>query len=226
MSRRSAAIPGAHKPEPMETRPARRRWAADGGGLIVEDDYDAEFRYDRSPVGALQGFDPGRVVHVGTASKTLAPGVRLGWMSLPGDLVDAVRASKAAADSGSPTVDQLALANLLSTGEYDRQVGRARHVYRRRRDELVAALAVRLPRLHVEGVAAGLHVLLRLPDRVDDVALACEAAGRGIGVRALFPMQLAGGPQRGPLLGYGRLTVDRIDDAVEALAAVVGPGAG
>ncbi len=210
--------------------PARRtaiiRWAADEGGLIVEDDYDAEFRYDRSPVGALQGLDPGRVVHVGTASKTLAPGVRLGWMSLPGDLVDAVRASKAAADSGSPAVDQLALANLLSTGEYDRQVGRARHVYRRRRDGLVAALSVRLPGLRVEGAAAGLHVLLRLPDRVDDVALACEAAGRGIGVRALSPMQLAGSPQRGLLLGYGRLTVDRIGDAVEALAAVVGPGAG
>ena len=206
--------------------PARRtalvRWAADEGGLIVEDDYDAEFRYDRSPVGALQGLDPGRVIHVGTASKTLAPGVRLGWMSLPGDLVDEVRAGKAAADSGSPAIDQLALADLISSGEYDRHVGRARHLYRRRRDRLVTALSVRLPRLRVEGAAAGLHVLLRLPDGAGDVTLAGEAAARGIGVRALSPMLLEDGPDRGLLLGYGRLAADRIEDAVEALASVLG----
>ena len=210
--------------------PARRtalvRWAAGEGRLIVEDDYDAEFRYDRAAVGALQGLDPGRVVHVGTASKTLAPGVRLGWMSLPADLVDEVRASKAAADSGSPAIDQLALADLISTGEYDRHVGRARHLYRRRRDQLVNALSARLPRLRVDGAAAGLHVLLRLPDGVDDDAFAREAGGRGIGVRALSPMLLAGGPDRGLLLGYGRLPPERIDEAVEALAVAIRRDAG
>jgi GntR family transcriptional regulator/MocR family aminotransferase len=205
--------------------PARRtallRWAAGKGRLIVEDDYDAEFRYDRAAVGALQGLDPGRVVHVGTASKTLAPGVRLGWMSLPADLVDEVRASKAAADSGSPAIDQLALADLISTGEYDRHVGRARHLYRRRRDQLVSTLSARLPRLRVDGAAAGLHVLLRLPDFVDDVALAREAGQRGIGIRALSPMLLGGERDRGLLLGYGRVATERINEAVEALTAVI-----
>jgi len=205
--------------------PARRtallRWAADHGGLVIEDDYDAEFRYDRSPIGSLQGLDPGRVVHVGTASKTLAPGVRLGWMSLPADLVGPIRTAKGDADSGSPAVDQLALANFIARGEYDRHVGRARHVYRRRRDRLVAALSARLPALRVEGAAAGLHVLLRLPDTSDDVGLAGAAADRGIGVRALSPMLLAGGDQRGLLLGYGRLPAERIDDAVVGLETII-----
>jgi GntR family transcriptional regulator/MocR family aminotransferase len=129
--------------------PARRTalvtWATTHDRLIVEDDYDAEFRYDRNAIGALQGLDPGRVVHIGTASKTLAPGLRLGWMSLPAGLVDEVRAAKAAADSGSPAIDQLALATMLETGDYDRYVARARQVYRRRRDLLVEALARRLP---------------------------------------------------------------------------------
>ncbi len=207
-------------------RTALVRWAAREGRLIVEDDYDAEFRYDRAAVGALQGLDPGRVVHVGTASKTLAPGVRLGWVSLPSDLVDEVRACKGAADSGSPAIDQLALADLISTGEYDRQVGRARHLYRRRRDQLVDALSARLPRLRVEGAAAGLHVLLRLPDSVDDGAFVRMAASHGIAVRALSPMLLAGGRDRGLLLGYGRLPLERINEAVESLARVIGRDGG
>ncbi len=207
-------------------RTALVRWAAREGRLIVEDDYDAEFRYDRAAVGALQGLDPGRVVHVGTASKTLAPGVRLGWVSLPSDLVDEVRACKGAADSGSPAIDQLALADLISTGEYDRQVGRARQLYRRRRDQLVDALSARLPRLRVEGAAAGLHVLLRLPASVDDGAFARMAASHGIAVRALSPMLLAGGRDRGLLLGYGRLPLERIDEAVESLAGVIGRDGG
>ena len=185
----------------------------------MEDDYDAEFRYDRQAVGALQGLDPDRVVHIGTASKTLAPGVRLGWMSLPADLVDDIRDAKAAADSGSPAVDQLALAELIASGGYDRQIARARHVYRKRRDRLMAALAGRLPSLRVDGAAAGLHVLLRLPDDADDQAVARMAADSGIGVRALSAMSLTGVPDRGLVLGYGRLPDGGIDDGVAALAA-------
>ncbi|MGZ9161112.1 MAG: MocR-like pyridoxine biosynthesis transcription factor PdxR [Candidatus Limnocylindrales bacterium] len=204
--------------------PARRAdlvaWAnARPGRLIIEDDYDAEFRYDRNAIGAIQGLDPTRVVHVGTASKTFAPGLRLGWMSVPADLIDAVTAAKAIADSGSPSLEQLALADLLASGEYDRHIARARQSYRHRRDRLIAALDRWLPTLPIEGVAAGLHVLIRLPDDVDDVAVAAAAAERGIGVRPLSPMSLDDEACQGLLLGYGRLTPERIDDAVAALAA-------
>ena len=120
-------------------------WANRADRLIIEDDYDAEFRYDRNAIGAIQGLDPCRVIHIGTASKTLAPGIRLGWMSLPDTLIDEVRAAKAAQDSGSPSIEQLALAALIESGDYDRHVARARHVYRQRRDALIAALGRHLP---------------------------------------------------------------------------------
>jgi len=148
-------------------RAALVAWAARQGTFIVEDDYDAEFRYDRNAVGALQGLDPRRVIHVGTASKTLAPGIRLGWMSLPHELVDEVRSAKAAADSGSPALDQLALADLLTSGAYDRQVARARQVYRRRRDRLVAALTQALDNPRIDGTEAGLRGGHRLGHRCE-----------------------------------------------------------
>ena len=201
--------------------PSRRMallaWAASGDRLIIEDDYDAEFRYDHNAVGAIQGLDPDRVVHIGTASKTLAPGVRLAWMSLPAALVDEVREAKALADSGSPAIDQLAMAELLQNGDYDRSVARARHVYRERRDLLVRSLATQLPSLPVRGAAAGLHVLLSLPDHSDDVGVVAAAAERGINLTALSPMAQSDGPERGLLLGYGRVPPDRIDDAVAEL---------
>ena len=193
-------------------------WANREDRLIIEDDYDAEFRYDRNAIGAIQGLDPCRVIHIGTASKTLAPGIRLGWMSLPDELVDEVRAAKAAQDSGSPALEQLALAELIESGDYDRHVARARHVYRQRRDGLIAALARHLPGLTVQGAAAGLHVLLRLPDGVDDVAVQAVAAERGIGVNPLSPMSHAGSSDSGLVVGYSRLTVESIDGAVAALA--------
>jgi GntR family transcriptional regulator/MocR family aminotransferase len=196
-------------------------WARRHDGLIVEDDYDAEFRYDRAAIGAVQGLDPDRVVHVGTASKTLAPGVRLGWLSLPAALVGDVREAKAAADSGSPALDQLAFAAFLDGGDYDRHVVRVRATYRARRDRLLRSLAAHDPDLLAEGAAAGLHVLVRLPE-IDDVALARAAAAAGIGVRPLSPMYLGGSaPETGLVLGYGRLPVERIDDAVAALAGVI-----
>jgi GntR family transcriptional regulator/MocR family aminotransferase len=201
----------------VDRRAALLAW----GGLVIEDDYDAEFRYDRLPVGAIQGLSPDRVVHIGTASKTLAPGLRLGWLTLPPALVDEVRERKKLADSGSPAIDQLAFAELLVSGDYERHVARARADYRRRRDRLVAALAAELPGVPVRGAAAGMHVLLDLGERADDVALAEAAAGRGIGVRPLSPLHLEPAPSRGLLLGYGRLPENRIDPAVTALAKVL-----
>jgi GntR family transcriptional regulator/MocR family aminotransferase len=194
-------------------------WANRADRLIIEDDYDAEFRYDRNAIGAIQGLDPCRVIHIGTASKTLAPGIRLGWMSLPDEIVDEVRVAKAALDSGSPALVQLAMAELIASGEYDRHIARARQVYRQRRDALNAALARHPPGLTVQGAAAGLHVLLCLPDGADDVAIAAAAADRGIGVAALSPMSHPGAPERGLVLGYSRLSVERAETAVAALAS-------
>jgi GntR family transcriptional regulator / MocR family aminotransferase len=142
-------------------------------------------------------------------------------MSPPPDLVEEVRMRKILADSGSPAVDQLALAELLSTGEYERHVVRARHEYRHRRDRLVRALSTRLPRLEFRGAAAGMQLLLQLPDQVDDVAIADAAASRGIGVRALSPLHLTPSCERGLLLGYGRLAESRIEHAVGALSSVI-----
>jgi GntR family transcriptional regulator/MocR family aminotransferase len=203
-----------------ERRHALIGWAQRNEGLIVEDDYDAEFRYDRAAIGALQGLDPEHVVHVGTTSKTLAPGVRLGWMSLPVGLVNDLRLAKGSADSGSPAIDQLALAEMIRRGDYERQVAGARQVYRQRRDALVAALARHLPGARVEGAAAGLGVLLRL-NGLDDVALVREAASRGIRLRPLSPLVLVGPPQHGLVLGYARLAPASIDAAVERLAALI-----
>jgi GntR family transcriptional regulator/MocR family aminotransferase len=205
--------------------PARRAalvgWAARRDRLIIEDDYDAEFRYDRLAVGAVQGLDPGRVVHIGTSSKTLAPGIRLGWMSLPADLIDEVRTAKSAADAGSPALEQLAMAELLASGDYDRHVARARQVYRRRRDVVVAAISRRLPGLRLSGAAAGLHVLLHLPDDVDDIAVAGAAAERGVRIEALSPMSLVAAPERGLILGYSRLPAERIEGAVDTLVEIL-----
>ncbi|MCF1596980.1 aminotransferase-like domain-containing protein [Streptomyces muensis] len=137
-------------------------WARRTGGLVLEDDYDGEFRYDRQPVGALQGLDPDRVVYLGTASKSLAPGLRLGWMVLPPTLVEEAAKAKGGIDSCG-VLDQLTLAEFLTSGAYDRHVRAARLRYRRRRDALVAALAERAPQVRVTGIAAGLHAVLRLP---------------------------------------------------------------
>lgn len=207
-----------------ERRHALVDWAHRYDGLVIEDDYDAEFRYDRAAVGAVQGLDPERVVHIGTASKTLAPALRLGWMSLPDRLVDEVRQAKAAADSGSPALDQLAFADFLARGDYDRHVAGVRQLYRERRDRLMMALAEHLPEVRVEGAAAGLHVLLRLPDG-NDVAIAATAAERGMRVRPLSPMSSLGPPACGLVLGYGRLAPERIGEAVAELAELVRPRA-
>jgi GntR family transcriptional regulator/MocR family aminotransferase len=222
----AVVVAPAHQfPTGVVMAPARRialvQWAAMNNSLVIEDDYDAEFRYDRTPVGAVQGLDPERVAHIGTASKTLAPGLRLGWMSLPADLVEKVRIRRILSDSGSPAIDQLALADLLATREYERHVVRARHEYRHRRDRLVRTLARRLPGLDFGGAAAGMQLLLRLPDQVDDVAVAGAAASRGISVRALSPLHLVPSRDRGLLLGYGRLPGTRIEDAIAALSTVL-----
>jgi GntR family transcriptional regulator/MocR family aminotransferase len=209
-----------------ERRIALVDWACTHACLLIEDDYDAENRYDRQPIGALQGLDPSHIAHAGTASKTLAPGLRLGWLSLPAELVGPLVAMKHLADSGSPTIDQIALASLIERGDYERHLARSRQEYRARRDRLLAALARALPEFAPLGVAAGVHALLPLPDDLDDVAVSARAAEVGINVRPLSTSYVRSAergstPARGLLLGYSRLAPGRIDEAVEALAAVV-----
>jgi GntR family transcriptional regulator/MocR family aminotransferase len=182
-------------------RAALAAWARGAGAVVIEDDYDAEYRYDRHPVGALQGLAPEYVVHVHSVSKTLAPGLRLGWAALPARLCHAVAEEKRLSDLGAPVLEQLTLAAFLERGELDRHLRRTRLAYRRRRDALVATLAG----LEVEGVAAGLHVLARLPAGRSEDAVAAAAAASGVAVDVLGPH--VSGPPRAPalLLGYTRL---------------------
>ena len=176
-----------------DRRAAAVAWAAASGGLVVEDDYDGELRYDRQPVGALQALAPGHVVYGGTASKTLAPGLRLGWLVVPPQLADALVSLRAAEDVHAPAPDQIALCQMLRSGVYERHVRRMRARYRGRRDRLVAMLAERAPALTPVGISAGLGVLLELPEGGPTCAqLLAEAARRSIELHPLAP-HYAGG---------------------------------
>jgi GntR family transcriptional regulator/MocR family aminotransferase len=196
-------------------------WAQERGGLIIEDDYDAEFRYDREPVRALQGLAPQHVVQLGTVSKTLVPALRLGWIVAPPELVDDAARTKLLLDIFSPTLDQLTLAEFLSRGHYDRHVRRARSIYRTRRDCLLTALLKQLPELPIEGVAAGVHLLLRLPPGVSDTAIADEAQRARIAVAPLSAFRLAPAPAGGLVIGYGRLHESAVEAATRALTKVI-----
>lgn len=205
-----------------ERRSALLDWAARREGLVIEDDYDAEHRYDRAPLAALQGLAPERVIYLGTVSKTLAPALRLGWIVLPSPLVGDVAAQKQLADAGSPTLDQVALARLLDSGAYDRHLRQSRRRNRARRDALAQAVARHLPTAQVTGVAAGLHAIVRLAEPVDSLALLVAARRRSVGV---YPLGLAFAEPRpvheGLVLGYAGLSEGAIAEGVRRLALAV-----
>jgi GntR family transcriptional regulator/MocR family aminotransferase len=216
----------AHQcPTGVVLSPQRRgelvRWARDGG-LVIEDDYDAEFRYDRAPLAALQGLAPDRVVYLGTVSKTLAPGLRLGWLIVPPSLSDAVVQAKALDDLGCSVLEQLVLARLLETSAYDRHLRKARRRNRARRDALIDAVAHELPGAHVSGVSAGLHALVRLPRAVELQALLAGAAAQSLGI---YPLNLHRIDPRGGVealvMGYANLSEPAIAEGVRRLAGVL-----
>ncbi|MEU1483317.1 PLP-dependent aminotransferase family protein [Streptomyces sp. NPDC005752] len=205
-----------------DRRAAAVDWARSSGGLILEDDYDGEFRYDRQPVGALQGLDPERVVYMGTASKSLAPGLRLAWMVLPEGLVDEVCDAKGGFDWMSGAPDQLTLAEFITSGAYDRHVRAMRLRYRRRRDQLVEALGERAPDIRVSGIAAGLHAVLELPEGAEQPVVQA-AAWQGLALERLsrFRHREAEPGRDGLVIGYGTPSESGWAGALDALCRVL-----
>ena len=205
-----------------ERRTALLSWLRDRDAVAIEDDYDAEYRYDRAAVGALQGLEPDRVAYAGSASKTLAPALRLGWLVVPPRLLARVREEKLVADLGTARIEQQAFAHFLARGELDRHLRRMRAHYRARRDALVAALADALPEATVRGVAAGLHVTVELPAGEDEPAIAEEAARRRIALNTMRDYR--GDAASGPavlMLGYGQMAEPAIRAGVRELADAV-----
>ncbi|MEU8705173.1 PLP-dependent aminotransferase family protein [Streptomyces sp. NPDC048565] len=205
-----------------DRRAAAVDWARSSGGLVLEDDYDGEFRYDRQPVGALQGLDPERVVYLGTAAKSLAPGLRLAWMVLPEDLVEEVCEAKSGFDRMSGMTDQLTLAEFIGAGAYDRHVRAMRLRYRRRRDQLVDALAERAPDFRVSGIAAGLHVVLELPEGTEQsVVQAATWQGLALDRLSRFRHEDAAPGRDGLVIGYGTPSESGWAGALDALCRVL-----
>jgi GntR family transcriptional regulator/MocR family aminotransferase len=220
----AALLTPAHQfPLGVTLHPGRRRAAARWGGIVIEDDYDGEFRYDRQPVGAMQALAPDNVIYCGTASKSLAPGVRMGWLVVPPRLLDAVTGML---DGGPSALDQLALAEFIESGGYDRQIRRARLAYRRRRDRLVAALAPL--GLRVSGVAAGLHAVLDFDAFASESSCLALAADHGLAIDGLHHYAFGGlrfgglrAARSGLVIGYARPPEHAYTTALARLRAVL-----
>ena len=202
-----------------ERRQALIAWANERGATIIEDDYDAEFRYDRAPVGALQGLAPDLVALIGTVSKSLAPALRLGWVLCPTRLLDALVEEKRLSDRGSPVLEQLALAAMIESGRYDRHLRHMRRVYGARREMLIGALAEHAPHVRLHGLAAGFHGVVDLPDGADERAIVEQARARSIGLYGMSefrPSGRSGPPQL--VLGFGNLTEAAIARGIVTIA--------
>jgi GntR family transcriptional regulator/MocR family aminotransferase len=215
--------PAHQSPTGVVLAPDRRHalaaWAAERDAVIVEDDYDAEFRYDREPVGTLQGIAAGRVLLLGTVSKSLAPAMRLGWIVCPPHLTAAVVEEKRLSDRGSPGLDQLAFARLVESGRYDRHLRRMRGVYAARRQALVDALARHAPAVRLTGLAAGFHAVAHLPEGVREQDVVAAARQRSVGLYGMSAFRMSGGTAPGQLvIGFGNLGERAIERGVAAVA--------
>jgi GntR family transcriptional regulator/MocR family aminotransferase len=219
--------PAHHNPQGMPLHPSRRNavveWAQRTGGYILDDDYDGEFRYDRQPVGALQALCPQRVAYMGSTSKSMAQTLRLGWMALPDGLVDPVIEAAGGAQFYVDAINQLTMAEFIKSGQYDRHIRRMRSRYRRRRDALVDALAGF--DVGISGLAAGVNVLLTLPDGSEPEVL-LRAGEAGIALQGLSRMRH---PHAGPatasrdgiIVGFAAPAEHAFAAAVDALCGVL-----
>jgi GntR family transcriptional regulator / MocR family aminotransferase len=220
---RAVVVTPAHQsPTGVVLAPARRHalvdWASRHDAYIVEDDYDSEFRYDREPVGVLQGIAPDRVFTLGTVSKSLAPAVRLGWVVAPPALAAMVAEAKLLSDRGTSGLDQLALAALLQSGRYDRHLRKMRGVYARRRTALIEALGRHAPEVRLTGLAAGFHAVAHLPTGADEDAVVAAARHRGVGLYGMRAFRAVGGDAPPQLvLGFGLVSERAIESGIAAV---------
>lgn len=199
-------------------------WAERTGGLIIDDDYDGEFRYDRRPIGALQALAPEHVLYAGTASKSLAPAVGLAWGVVPDRLLDSFDAERHRTGATADALNQRTLDVVVATHEYDRNVRRLRGAYRGRRRDVESRVADGLPECRVTGLAAGLHCLLELPEGTSEIRVSEQAARLGLRFSGLESFRLAGTSWRHPpamVIGYGAPPAHRFDEAIDlAIRAV------
>jgi GntR family transcriptional regulator/MocR family aminotransferase len=231
---RAVLLTPAHQcPTGVALGPSRRRdlvaWADEVDGVILEDDYDAEFRYDRQPVGSLQGLNPDRVIALGSVSKTLAPAIRLGWVLAPPRFVTGIVEEQRLSCRGAPGLDQEALGLLMESGRFDRHLRRVREVYRARRDVLAAEVDRAFGPGRLRGLAAGCHALLRLPDGTSEPAVVAAAAAMGVRVNGLGHYRfVAAGAEAEPspfspalVLGFGNVSAHQIRRGIPALATAL-----
>jgi GntR family transcriptional regulator/MocR family aminotransferase len=220
--------PAHQSPTGVVLAPERRQalitWATARTATIIEDDYDAEFRYDREPVGALQGLAPNRVVLLGSVSKSLSPALRLGWILSPSHLTAGIAHFKQLADRGSPAIDQLALAELLTTGRYDRHLRHMRQRYAARRAALVEAIQRHAPEVELRGLAAGFHTVAQLPTDADEGAIVAAARRRSVGLYGMSAYRADQHPRPAQLvLGFGNLSTAAISDGIDTIADLLQP---
>ncbi|MBW8483756.1 MocR-like pyridoxine biosynthesis transcription factor PdxR [Actinomadura parmotrematis] len=224
---RAVLVTPAHQwPTGVVLAPHRRlelaAWAAARDAVIIEDDYDAEFRYDREPVGALQGLAADRVVSIGTASKSLAPALRIGWLLAPPRLTAPIVERKRLDDRGSPALDQLALARLIESGRHDRHLRRMRAVYAGRRAALVEALAEHAPHVRLTGLDAGFHAVAHLAGPRGEAEVIAAARERGVGLHGMSACRHDGAADPARLIiGFGDTGERAVRAGVAALAGLL-----
>ncbi|TAH41376.1 MAG: PLP-dependent aminotransferase family protein [Betaproteobacteria bacterium] len=208
-------------PLSMSRRLALIEWARKHGGWIVEDDYDSELRYAGHPFPALQGLDSDRVIYLGTFSKVLAPSLRLGYAVVPDCLVNAFVGARALMGRGSPLADQHVVAAYMREGYFETHIRRIRGIYAERRQTLIDALRLELPELQIQPSDQGMHLVVWLPNELDDVTVAAAARTAGIALRPLSPMGSTSLKLSGLMLGFGGFSIDQIKAAVQRLRQVL-----
>jgi GntR family transcriptional regulator / MocR family aminotransferase len=224
---RAVLVTAAHQfPTGVVLAPHRRleliEWARRNDGVILEDDYDAEFRYDRSPVGTLQGMAPDHVVLLGSVSKTLSPAIGIGWYVAQGRWRELLERSSGL---GPSTLDQATFAELMAAGAYDRHLRAMQRRYKRRRDHVLAAVRRELPAWTIGGAAAGLHLTLTHPANLDTRRLVVAARDAGTRIVPLADYCM-NADSAGIVLGYGNIADNEVDPAIRSLATAFGASAG